>query len=182
MPSGTSAQALQQQAGVAAPAATATGAGQAAATQATAAAAAIAPEAVRLPAGAPEAQYEYAYGLLVQAQRGTAEFASAEQAMKLFVAQNGAHRLAGDAQYWYGETLYARQDWQGAALAFGEGLKRYPNTERAPHNMLGFGRALARLNRKQDACAAFADLAKRHPNAPKDVKDALQLERRRNGC
>jgi TolA-binding protein len=48
--------------------------------------------------------------------------------------------------------------------------------------MLGFGRSLARLNRKQDACGAFAELTKRYPSASKDVKDATQRERQRNGC
>ena len=182
VPSGTSAQALQQQ--MAAPAAGTAPAtpGAAPAQAAPVPAAAQAAAAARLPAGPPEAQYEHAYGLLVQAQRGLADFAPAEQALKAFVDQNPTHRLAGNAQYWYGETLFARQDWQGAALAFGEGLKRYPNAERAAHNMLGFGRSLARLNRKQDACGAFAELAKRHPNASKDVKDATQRERQRNGC
>ena len=37
---------------------------------------------VRLPAGPPEAQYEFAYGLLLQAQRGQADFGPAEEAMK----------------------------------------------------------------------------------------------------
>ncbi len=172
VPSGTSAQALQNQAaGTVPPAA-------AAAARVTTAAAADG----RLPAGPPEGPYEFAYGLLVQAQRGIADFAPAEQALKNFVSQNPAHRLAGDAQYWFGETLFARQDWQGAALAFGEGLRRYPNADRAPHNMLGLGRALARLNRKQDACGAFADLARRHPNAARDVRDTAQRERQRIGC
>jgi tol-pal system protein YbgF len=182
VPSGTSAQALQQQ--MAAPAAGTAPAtpGAAPAQAAPAPAAAQAAATARLPAGPPEAQYEHAYGLLVQAQRGLADFAPAEQALKAFVDQNPTHRLAGNAQYWSGETHFARQDWQGAALAFGDGLKRYPNAERAAHNMLGFGRSLARLNRKQDACGAFAELAKRHPNASKDVKDATQRERQRNGC
>jgi tol-pal system protein YbgF len=190
VPSGTSAQALQQQMNAPAPGgAPATSPAQASPAQASPpqAPAASTPAAqaaatARLPAGPPEAQYEHAYGLLVQAQRGLADFAPAEQALKAFVDQNPTHRLAGNAQYWYGETLFARQDWQGAALAFGDGLKRYPNAERGAHNMLGFGRSLARLNRKQDACGAFAELTKRYPSASKDVKDATQRERQRNGC
>jgi tol-pal system protein YbgF len=185
VPSGTSAQALQQQMNApqvgtpASPVQAPSGQASAPAAPAPAAQASVA---ARLPPGPPEAQYEHAYGLLVQAQRGLADFAPAEQALKTFVDQNPTHRLAGNAQYWYGETLFARQDWQGAALAFGEGLKRYPNAERAAHNMLGFGRSLARLNRKQDACGAFAELTKRYPAASKDVKDATQRERQRNGC
>ena len=161
VPSGTSAQALQQRQQQAA----------------------VAPrEPVQLPAGSPEAQYEFAYALLLQAQRGQSDFAPAEEAMKAFVTQHPTHRLAGNAQYWYGETLYARRDWQGAALSFGEGLKKYPNAEKAPDNMLRLAMSLNQLNRKQDACGALAELDRRYPGAPPPVKQSASRERQRIGC
>jgi tol-pal system protein YbgF len=161
VPSGTSAQALEQ------------GQRQAA----------VSPrEPVRLPTGSPEAQYEFAYALLLQAQRGQSDFGPAEEAMKAFVNQHPSHRLAGNAQYWYGETLYARRDWQGAALSFGEGLKKYPNAEKAPDNMLRLAMSLNQLNRKQDACGALAELDRRYPGAPPPVKQSAARERQRIGC
>ncbi|MBL8702367.1 MAG: tol-pal system protein YbgF [Alphaproteobacteria bacterium] len=162
VPSGTSAQALDQQRQQ-----------QAAATPR---------QPVQLPQGSPEAQYEFAYGLLLQAQRGRADFAPAAEAMQAFVAQNSSHRLAGNAQYWLGETHYVRKDWQNAALAFGEGLKKYPNAEKAPDNLLKLGMSLAQLNRKPDACAALGELDKRYPNAAAPVKQTGQRERQRIGC
>lgn len=137
---------------------------------------------VQLPQGSPEAQYEFAYGLLLQAQRGRAEFAPAAEAMQSFVTQNPSHRLAGNAQYWLGETHYVRKDWQNAAITFGEGLKRYPNAEKAPDNLLKLGMSLAQLNRKPDACAALGELDKRYPNAAAPVKQTGQRERQRIGC
>lgn len=162
VPSGSSAQALDQQRQQ-----------QAAATPR---------QPVQLPQGSPEAQYEFAYGLLLQAQRGRAEFAPAAEAMQSFVTQNPSHRLAGNAQYWLGETHYVRKDWQTAALAFGEGLKKYPNAEKAPDNLLKLGMSLAQLNRKPDACAALGELDKRYPNAAAPVKQTGQRERQRIGC
>lgn len=157
VPSGTSAQALQQQAS--------------------------APrEPVRLPAGPPEAQYEFAYGLLLQAQRGQADFAPAEEAMKAFLAQNPNHRQSGAAQYWYGETLYARRDWNGAAIAFAEGFKKYPNSDKAPDNLLRLGMSLGQLNRKPEACAALGEIAKRHPDSPQALRQNAQRERQKLGC
>ena len=145
--------------------------------------AAVAPrEPVQLPSGSPEAQYEFAYALLLQAQRGQSDFGPAEEAMKAFVSQHPSHRLAGNAQYWYGETLYARRDWQGAALSFGEGLKKYPNAEKAPDNMLRLAMSLNQLNRKQDACGALAELDRRYPGAPPPVKQSASRERQRIGC
>jgi tol-pal system protein YbgF len=157
VPSGSSAQALQQQA--AAPR-----------------------DAVRLPAGPPEAQYEFAYGLLLQAQRGQSDFGPAEAAMKAFVAQNPNHRQAGAAQYWYGETLYARRDWNNAAIAFAEGFKKYPGSDKAPENLLRLGMSLGQLNRKPEACGALAEIGRRHADAPQALRQNAERERQKLGC
>ncbi|MFM8679497.1 MAG: tol-pal system protein YbgF [Alphaproteobacteria bacterium] len=157
VPSGTSAQALQQQA-------------------------AVPRDAVRLPPGPPEAQYEFAYGLLLQAQRGQSDFGPAEEAMKAFVAQNPSHRQAGAAQYWYGETLYARRDWNNAAIAFAEGFKKYPGSDKAPENLLRLGMSLGQLNRKPEACSALAEIGRRHPDAPQALRSNTQRERQKLGC
>ncbi|MBM3627278.1 MAG: tol-pal system protein YbgF [Alphaproteobacteria bacterium] len=157
VPSGTSAQALQQQA-------------------------AVPRDPVRLPAGPPEAQYEFAYGLLLQAQRGQSDFGPAEAAMKAFVAQNPNHRQAGAAQYWYGETLYARRDWNNAAIAFAEGFKKYPSSDKAPENLLRLGMSLGQLNRKPEACSALAEIGRRHPDAPQGLRQNAQRERQKLGC
>jgi tol-pal system protein YbgF len=180
VPSGTSALALQQgqQQGSAPPAATETQV----APQVAARPGPAAPAPGPAPARSPDSQFQQAFGLLQQAQRGQADFAPAEQALKAFVTQNPAHAKAGDAQYWYGETLYIRRDFQGAAIAFGEALKKYPKAEKAPDALLRLGMALAQLNRKQDACGALTELGRRHPDAPPPVRQAAQRERQRIGC
>jgi tol-pal system protein YbgF len=137
---------------------------------------------VVLPQGSPEAQYEFAYGLLLQAQREQTDFSRPEQAFHEFLAANPNHRLAGNAQYWLGETYYARKDYKDAAAAFAEGVKKYPKSEKAPDNLLKLGMSLALLNRKADACGVLADLNRRFPSAPAPVKTTAQRERSRLGC
>lgn len=138
--------------------------------------------AVELPQGSPEAQYEFAYGLLLQAQREQTDFSRPEQAFREFLAANPNHRLAGNAQYWLGETYYARKDYKAAAAAFAEGVKKYPKSEKAPDNLLKLGMSLALLNRKADACGVLADLNRRFPSASAPVKTTAQRERSRLGC
>jgi tol-pal system protein YbgF len=174
VPSGTSSQALEQRQAAARAATPAQGGAQQAAVTPA--------QPVTLPPGSPEAQYEFAYGVLLQAQRDQTDFGSAEQAMRAFVTQHPNHRLAGNAQYWLGETYYVRRDYQNAAIAFGEGLKKYPSADKAPDNMLRFGMSLAQLNRKPDACATFGELGKRYPAASSNVKQGAQRERQRLGC
>lgn len=140
------------------------------------------PNAVELPQGSPEAQYEFAYGLLLQAQREQTDFTRPEQAFREFLKANPNHRLAGNANYWLGETYYARKDYQDAASTFAEGLKKYPKSEKAPDNLLKLGMSLALLNRKNDACGALAQLNRLYPSAAPQVKNTAQRERTRLGC
>lgn len=143
--------------------------------------AAVAP-AVQLPQGSPEAQYEFAFGKLMQAQREQGELAGAEEAWKAFLAANPNHRLAGNAQYWLGETYYARRDYQAAAATFAEGVAKYPRSDKAPDNMLKLGMSLAQLKRNNEACGTLGELDKRYPNATPQVKQAGQRERQRLNC
>lgn len=147
-----------------------------------AAPASVNPNAVELPQGSPEAQYEFAYGLLLQAQREQTDFTRPEQAFRQFLQANPNHRLAGNANYWLGETFYARKDYQDAASTFAEGLKKYPKSEKAADNLLKLGMSLALLNRKADACGALTELNRRFPSAPPQVKTTAQRERSRLGC
>ena len=158
------------------PGAAAPGGGEAAAP------ANVSPNAVQLPQGSPEAQYEFAYGLLLQAQREQTDFTRPEQAFHEFLKANPNHRLAGNAQYWLGETFYARKDYQDAAVAFAEGLKKYPKSEKAPDNLLKLGMTLEKLNKKSEACSALAQLNRQFPSAPPQVKTTAQRERSRMGC
>ena len=167
VPSGTSAQAQQ---------------GQQAAAPGAARPAPAAAQPVSLPTGSPEAQYEFAYGILLQAQRDQTDMGRAEQAMKAFVEKNPNHRLAGNAQYWLGETFYVRKDYGNAALAYGEGVKRYPNAERSPDTMLKFAMSLGQLNRRPDACGALAAFEQRYPNAAATLKQQATRERQRLTC
>lgn len=145
-------------------------------------AAAPAAGAVQLPQGSPEAQYEFAYGTLLQAQREQADLGRAEQALRAFISANPNHRLTGNAQYWLGETFYARRDWQNAAATFAEGVQKFGRSDKAPDNMLKLGMSLGQLNRKPEACGTLGELEKRYPQAPAQVKQAATRERQRLGC
>ena len=110
------------------------------------------------------------------------KYADAEQALRTFVEQNPDHPLAGNANYWLGETYYVRQDFQNAALTFADGSQRYPKSGKAPDSLLKLGMALAALGETNDACTAFAELAERYPNASGSVKQRASKEQAKNGC
>jgi tol-pal system protein YbgF len=150
----------------------------AAAAQAGTQSAAAAPGgAYQLPGNTAEEQYQYAFDLLRQAN-----YDEAEKALHAFVEQHPKDFLAGNAQYWLGETYYVRGRYQDAAVAFAEGYQKYPSNSKAPDNLLKLGMALGQTGKKGDACVAFSELTKRFPGAPDNVKERLKQEKHRYSC
>ena len=135
------------------------------------------PSAGALPAGSASEQYNSAFGLLKQA-----DYPAAEEALRIFVAQHPDDPLAGTAQYWVGETYYARGRYAEAASAFAEGYKRYPKGAKAADDLLKLGMSLARANQKQNACVALAQLDRDFPSPGSAIKDRATAEKKRLGC
>lgn len=105
------------------------------------------------------------------------DYADAEGAFREFVSAHGQDPLAGNAQYWLGETHYVRQQYEPAAAAFLQGYQTYPKGAKASDSLLKLGMSLAALKKTAEACAALGQLGKEFPNAPPHVKDAAVRER-----
>jgi tol-pal system protein YbgF len=110
------------------------------------------------------------------------DYGGAERGFKAFLQSNPKHTLAGNAQYWLGETYYARRDYQNAMTAFAEGYKVYRGSPKGPDNLLKLGVTLAVLGRKPDACAVFAKFNQDYPRATDLQKRRVEQERQKNGC
>jgi tol-pal system protein YbgF len=130
-----------------------------------------------LPSGTTTEQYNYAFGLLKQA-----DYPAAEAALKAFVEQHPKDPMAGNAQYWLGETYYTRNRFLEAASAFAEGYKRYPKSAKAAEDLLKLGMSLSRANQKQNACLAFAQLDRDFPSPGASIRDRAATEKKHLGC
>ena len=139
-------------------------------------AAAAPPVAAGNAAGADQ-MYNDAFKLL---QDG--DYAGAERGFKTFVQRHPQHVLAGNAEYWLGETYYARRDYQSAATTFAEGYKLYKTSPKGPDNLLKLGVTLSAMGRKPDACAIFVRFNQDYPKATDLQKRRVDQERQRNGC
>jgi tol-pal system protein YbgF len=108
--------------------------------------------------------------------------AGAERTFKAFLQSHPKHPLAGNAQYWLGESYYARRDYQNAMTSFAEGYKNYKASPKGPDNLLKLGITLAVLGRKSDACTVFAKFSQDYPRATDLQKRRVDQERQKNGC
>jgi tol-pal system protein YbgF len=125
----------------------------------------------------PKQLYETAYGYLLQRDYGAAEAAFDE-----FLRRHPNDPLAGNAQYWLGESLYVRGQYRAAAGAFLKGYQTYGRSAKAPENLLKLAMSLQRLGQKDAACSSYNELAAKFPSAPGHVKTTAQTERQRAGC
>ncbi len=130
-----------------------------------------------LPPGSPEDRYNYARGFLMRR-----DFEGAEQALRAFVDTYPENELAGNAQYWLGETFYVRNDFGTAARTFADGFQRYPDSSKAPDNLLKLGMSLAALERTEDACITLQKLESEYPQAAANIKRRAEDERSRLKC
>lgn len=131
----------------------------------------------KLPAGSPQEQYNYATSLL---HKG--DYAGAEAALTEFVNVNGKDPLASAAQYWLGESHFARKQYKESAQAFLDGYQKYPKGSKAPDSLLKLGLSLQNLKQKQESCAVYKQLLKEYPNAEARIKQAAQREQKEGGC
>jgi len=130
-----------------------------------------------LPDDSPEKQYEFAISFLKVGDYETAEFA-----LKEFIGINSKHNLAGNAQYWYGETFRVRQLYQDAATAYLEGYQKYPKSSKAPVNLLKLGVMLVQIGEKEQGCSMIEGVKIQYPKANQSVIQKAEYEKKKFNC
>jgi len=130
-----------------------------------------------LPDVSPEEQYEFATSFLK-----VGDYNTAERAFKEFVNTNSEHKLAGNAQYWYAETFRIRQLYTDAASAYLAGYQKYPQSEKAPINLLKLGVSLVQIGEKDQGCLMISGVEKQYPKANQSVLQKAKYEEKKFEC
>jgi len=127
-------------------------------------------------ADTPEKLYELSYESLLRKRYG-----EAEAGFRTFVQKHAEHDLAGNAEFWLGETYYVQSNYKAAAQAFLTGYQSYPKNRKAPDSLLKLGMSLKQLGQKDQACTAFATIDAKFPKAMETRKRARD-ESEKAGC
>ena len=125
----------------------------------------------------PVADYSQARELL-----NNGRLAEAEAAFGAFLERHPSDSNAADARFWFAFTLLARNNYTDAAANFVQYLQATPNGIRAPEAQVRLGMALIGMGEQRQGCGAFANLARRYPNAPRSVRDLAAREARAAQC
>ena len=99
-----------------------------------------------------------------------------------FLTKFPEHKLAGNAQYWLGESYYGRKDYAKAAVAFAKGYEKYKDGNKGADNILKLGMAMQMLGKKDESCTAFVNLEKEFPKAPQNLKDRAKEKAEELAC
>jgi tol-pal system protein YbgF len=129
------------------------------------------------PSPSPRDSFDLAYGYL---QRR--DYPLAEATFRDFLKKYPSDRLAAEAQYWLGESLFLRQSYRDAADAFLAMSKKFESSPKAPDALLRLGQSLAALDEKELACATFGEVVRKYPRASAGVKQSVEREQKRVRC
>lgn len=129
------------------------------------------------PTDSPKDNYDLAYGYILRK-----DYALAETRFRDFLRRFPGDRLASDANYWLGETLFQRQRYRDAAELFLNVSTKYENSGKAPDALLRLGQSLAALGEKEAACASLAEVLRKYPRASVGVRQGVDREQKRVRC
>jgi tol-pal system protein YbgF len=127
--------------------------------------------------GNPRADFDAAYASFSQKQ-----YDQAEMGFRRFLQSNPRDRLVPEATFWLGETYLMRSRYREAAEQFLNVTAEHPDAAKAPDALLRLGISLNGLGAKDRACAVFAELGRKYPQASAPVRQASEREQKRIKC
>jgi tol-pal system protein YbgF len=125
----------------------------------------------------PKNDYDTAYQHIL-----AGEYAEAEKGLRAFLAAYPDDKLAADAEYWLGDSLFERALFRDAAEEFVNGYKAYPKSGKAPDTLLKLGLSLKGLGERDAACQTYAKLLKDYPTITNVMVQRVKQEQKSATC
>ena len=122
--------------------------------------------------GGDQKAYESAFRLMRQG-----DYSRAAQAFRSFLVKYPASPLAGNAQYWIGESNYLVRNFKQGLEEFEKVLKDHPNSRKVPDAMLKIGYCHYELRDYAKAREVLSEIEIRYPNTlvARSAKSRLNL-------
>ncbi|OIO03757.1 MAG: hypothetical protein COX65_05695 [Elusimicrobia bacterium CG_4_10_14_0_2_um_filter_56_8] len=104
-------------------------------------------------------------------------FDGAANGFKSYLARFPGGEMSEGAYFYLGESLYFKERWQEAALAYANVLEKFPKSERVPASRLKYAMALLKLpeDKKDEALSYLRSVVKDFPKSQeaKTAKDYI---------
>ncbi|KXF76225.1 hypothetical protein ATN84_15130 [Paramesorhizobium deserti] len=125
----------------------------------------------------PRELYQLAYQYIL-----AGDYRAAETAFREHISRFPSDPMTSDARFWLGESLYAQERYPEAATVFIDTQRDFPQSKRGAENLLKLGMTMSKMKDHDVACATFAQVPTRYPNAPPAVLERVTDERTKNRC
>ncbi len=109
---------------------------------------------------AAQALYDRGYTLYHQGR-----YLDAETSFQRFLQAYPRTDLSDNAQFWIGESRFARGDLSGALSAFRETLQQYPEGNKVPDALVKEGDCLAGMGDRDGARRSYEEVVRRFPGS-----------------
>ncbi|MDR1359882.1 MAG: tol-pal system protein YbgF [Deltaproteobacteria bacterium] len=97
---------------------------------------------------------------------GKGRYQDAIVSFRDFIASFPKHELAGNANFWAGESYFQIKDYPRAALAYQEVIAKFPGSAKVQSAMLKQGISLYHAGKKDVARQRLNELIKKYPKSP----------------
>ena len=129
------------------------------------------------PTGDPKTDFDKSYAFITSGR-----YDLAETSFRSFLAAYPKSDLAANAQFWLGESLFARARYADAAVVYRDAYKTYPKSDKAPEELLKLGQSLAGMGNRDEACQIYLAALKQHPTMPASLKQRVITEQASAAC
>ncbi|MCA1298215.1 tol-pal system protein YbgF [Stappia indica] len=127
--------------------------------------------------GDPRSDYDASYSMIL-----SGDYAGAQGGFERFLEAHPNDPLAANAQFWLGESHFARKQYRAAADAFLKSYTDYPDGTKVTDSLLKLGLSLKGLGQGEAACATFSELLSKYPGAPSAIRAEAQAQKQAGGC
>ncbi|MBI4690918.1 MAG: tol-pal system protein YbgF [Nitrospirae bacterium] len=104
------------------------------------------------------------------------KYKEAREKFESFLKEFPNDKLAGNAQFWIGETYYAEEDYAGAIVEYDALLKNHPESEKAPVALLKQGYSFTEMGDKKAAKGIMEQLIEKYPKSKEASLAKKKLE------
>ncbi len=124
----------------------------------------------------PEEQMQYALDQMMKKN-----YNDSKNILDEFIKNFPENQLSGSAHFWLGKIYLFETNYRKAAIVFGEGVQKFPNSIKAPEMYYELAKSLKEMDKISESCKTLALLEQNYEGNkftkdPEKIKDKLNCD------
>jgi len=124
----------------------------------------------------PEEQMQYALNQMMKKN-----YNESKNILNQFIKNFPENQLSGSAHFWLGKIYLFEQNYRKAAIIFGEGVQKFPNSIKAPEMYYELAKSLKEMDKIKESCKTLTLLEQNYKDNkftkdPEKIKDKLNCD------